>query len=334
MVSGAPVFVILAGLGLVLFLTSGGPLAAVPTEMYDIVSSATLPTIPLFTLAGTLLAQGRTPAARLVAVFRAFRRMAAGRHRGGDRPGLRILRVVHRRIGGDHPGARGLLFPVLVEDGFSPRFSIGLLTAAGSIGLLFPPSLPVILYGVTARVPIDQIVPGESASRRGHGPAGVRVLHSRGLAFRQARPAARSACHGARGVAGALGSRSTGGRRRQRVRRVGRTLVEAAALTALYALVMKCVVQREVGLVHEGPRILSEVGDAGGRIIDRARRVVGPHQLSCRCGSACPRGCMGAERHPLARRVPACAERIPARCRLSDGHPCWPPSWWPLCWFR
>ena len=58
---GTPIFAVLAGTGLVLFLTAGGPLAAVPTEIFDIVSSPLLPTIPLFTLAGALLARGSTP---------------------------------------------------------------------------------------------------------------------------------------------------------------------------------------------------------------------------------------------------------------------------------
>jgi tripartite ATP-independent transporter DctM subunit len=50
-----------------------------------------------------------------------------------------------------------LLYPILIEDGYSERFSLGLVTAAGSLGLLFPPSLPVILYSVVAKVPADQL---------------------------------------------------------------------------------------------------------------------------------------------------------------------------------
>jgi C4-dicarboxylate transporter, DctM subunit len=258
--------VVLAGLGLVLFLTSGGPLAAVPTEMYDIVSSATLPTIPLFTLAGTLLAQGRTPA-RLVAIFRAFAGWLPG--------GTAVATVLVCAFFASFTGASavtilalgGLLFPVLVEDGFSPRFSIGLLTAAGSIGLLFPPSLPVILYGVTARVPIDQmflasLLPGVlmvllvcaycihvgwRSGKRGQQPD----LRTMARAVWRARWEV--------ALPAVVGVSVFGG---------FATLVEAAALTALYTLVMKCMVQREVGLIHEGPRILSESATlVGGSLI-------------------------------------------------------------------
>jgi C4-dicarboxylate transporter, DctM subunit len=51
----------------------------------------------------------------------------------------------------------GLVYPILIEDGYSERFSLGLVTAAGSLGLLFPPSLPVILYSVVAKIPADQL---------------------------------------------------------------------------------------------------------------------------------------------------------------------------------
>ena len=156
MVLGTPIFAVLAGTGLVLFLTAGGPLAAVPTEIYNIVSSPLLPTIPLFTLAGTLLARGSTPA-RLVAVFQE----AIGWLPGGPAVATVLVCAFFTSFTGASAvtilALGGLLYPVLLQNGFTSSFAVGLLTAAGSIGLLFPPSLPVILYGVAARTPIDQM---------------------------------------------------------------------------------------------------------------------------------------------------------------------------------
>src|SRR5213076_799965 len=54
----------------------------------------------------------------------------------------------------------GVLFPALLKDGYRERFSLGLLTASGSLGLLLPPSLPLILYGVVAQIPIEDLFIG------------------------------------------------------------------------------------------------------------------------------------------------------------------------------
>ena len=68
----------------------------------------------------------------------------------------------------------GLLLPALLADGYSERFSLGLLTAPGSLGLLFPPALPLILYGIVAEVPIGDLfiggfLPGHADARRARG---------------------------------------------------------------------------------------------------------------------------------------------------------------------
>ena len=115
-----------------------------------------MPTIPLFTLAGTLLARGSTPA-RLVAVFQE----GAGWLPGGAAVATVLVCAFFTSFTGASAvtilALGGLLYPVLIQNGFTPRFALGLLTASGSIGLLFPPSLPVILYGVAAHTPIDQM---------------------------------------------------------------------------------------------------------------------------------------------------------------------------------
>lgn len=150
---GAPIFIILGGLTLLLLQTEGTPAAAIPVETYRLVVSPSIPAIPLFTLAGYVLAEGNA-SRRLVRVFRAFFGWLPG--------GLAVVVTLLCAFFTTFTGASGvtilalggLLLPVLLDSGYRERFSIGLLTATGSIGLLFPPSLAVILYGVVAHVSI------------------------------------------------------------------------------------------------------------------------------------------------------------------------------------
>ena len=163
-VMGAPIFVVIGGAALLLFLGEDVPVAAVPVETYRIVVSAAIPAIPLFTLTGYLLSETRA-GERLVRLFRALFGWLPG--------GLPIVVTLVCAFFTTFTGASGatilalggLLLPVLVLNRYPARFSLGLLTATGSIGLLFPPSLAVILYAVIAQVPIPDmfvagIVPG------------------------------------------------------------------------------------------------------------------------------------------------------------------------------
>lgn len=151
---GAPIFVTLSGAALVLFWGWGGywpdevgPILAV--NLYDLVKSPMLVTLPLFTLAGYLLAQGQS-SQRLIRLINAV----FGRVRGGPA----IVTVLVCTFFTVFTGASGvtilalggLLMPVLTAAGYDDRRSIGLLTGAGSLGVLFPPCLPLILYSVVA----------------------------------------------------------------------------------------------------------------------------------------------------------------------------------------
>ncbi len=163
-VAGAPIFVVIGGAALVLFMAEDVPVAAIPVETYRIVVSSAIPAIPLFTLTGYLLAETGA-GARLVRLFRALFGWMPG--------GLPVVVTLVCAFFTTFTGASGatilalggLLLPVLVQSRYSDRFSVGLLTATGSIGLLFPPSLAVILYAVIAQIPIPDlfvagIVPG------------------------------------------------------------------------------------------------------------------------------------------------------------------------------
>lgn len=154
--SGAPIFVALGGAAAVLLWSNWDPVSAIPSEAYSMVSKAVLPTIPLFTLAGYILAEGGAPK-RLVVLFRGLFGWMPG--------GVAVVAIVVSAFFTCFTGGSGvtilavggLMFPMLLADGHRPKFTTGLLTAAGSLGLLLPPSLAVILYGVVAEVDIPQL---------------------------------------------------------------------------------------------------------------------------------------------------------------------------------
>lgn len=153
---GAPVFVAMGGLACLLFWKDAVPVAAVSAEVYRLVASPTLPAIPLLTAAGYILAEGGA-SARLVRFFRAL----FGWMPGGIAVMVAAVCALFTTFTGGSGvtiiALGGLVYPILREDGYPEGFSLGLVTAAGSLGLLFPPSLPVILYSVVASVPADSL---------------------------------------------------------------------------------------------------------------------------------------------------------------------------------
>src|SRR5215831_118826 len=156
---GAPIFAVLGGAAVLLFMHDGVTPATVLIETYALSVSPTLPAIPLFTLAGFLLAEGAA-SARLLRVFRAW----FGWIPGGTAVVCAVLCTFFTAFTGGSGvtilAVGGVLFPALLREGYRDRFSLGLLTTSGSLGLLLPPSLPLILYGVVAQVPIEDLFIG------------------------------------------------------------------------------------------------------------------------------------------------------------------------------
>ncbi len=163
-VIGTPLFIIFGGLALYLFFMAGIDISAVIIEINRLASSPVLIAIPLFTFAGYILAESKTPH-RLIRLFKALF--------GWFRGGTAILALVACAFFTSFSGASGvtiialggILYPVMTKAGYSEKFSLGLLTTSGSLGLLFPPSLLIILYGIIANVSIMQlfvagIIPG------------------------------------------------------------------------------------------------------------------------------------------------------------------------------
>jgi tripartite ATP-independent transporter DctM subunit len=156
---GAPLFALIGGLAAWLFLADGVTPATILVETYALSVSPTLPAIPLFTLAGIALAEGRS-SERLLAVFRA----CFGWLPGGSAVVCAMVCTLFTTLTGGSGvtivALGGLLLPALLRDGYRERFSLGLLTASGSLGILLPPALPLIVYAVVAEIPIEDLFVG------------------------------------------------------------------------------------------------------------------------------------------------------------------------------
>jgi C4-dicarboxylate transporter DctM subunit len=153
---GAPIFAVMSALALAAFYFSGIEISAVAVEIYRLASAPTILTIPLFTFAGYVLAESKAPV-RLLRLSNAFLGWMPG--------GTAIVCLFVCAFFTAFTGASGvtiialggLLYPILIEEGYSEKFTLGLITTCGSLGLLFPPSLPIILYGIIAKVDIDDL---------------------------------------------------------------------------------------------------------------------------------------------------------------------------------
>lgn len=153
---GAPIFAVMAAFALSAFYFSGIEISAVAVEIYRLSSAPTILTIPLFTFAGYILAESKAPV-RLLRLSQALMGWLPG--------GVSIVCLFVCAFFTAFTGASGvtiialggLLYPILIEEGYSEKFSLGLITTCGSLGLLFPPSLPIILYGIIAKVDIDDL---------------------------------------------------------------------------------------------------------------------------------------------------------------------------------
>ena len=156
MLFGAPVFVVISGFALYLFFTSQIDLSAVIIEMHRMATTPLLVAIPLFTFAGYLLSESNAPK-RLIRLSNALLGWLPG--------GLSIIALITCAVFTALTGATGLtiialggiLLPAMLRANYPEGFSLGLLTTSGTLGLLFPPSLPLIIYAIVAKVRIDQL---------------------------------------------------------------------------------------------------------------------------------------------------------------------------------
>jgi C4-dicarboxylate transporter, DctM subunit len=262
---GLPLFVALAAGSLVGAWSSGLDPAVLIVEVNRLASSPNLVALPLFTLAGTVLAAGGAPH-RMIALFDAGLGWMPG--------GLAIVALTSCAFFTAFSGASGvtilalggLLYPILVAGRYTEGFSLGLITASGSLGLLFPPSLAVLLYGIVAEVNIQDlfkagVVPGlllllmfagysmyrgpkRGLSRQPFSAVRLRVAVRKGF-WDLLLPAAI--------IVGIFGGFLT--------------ITEAAAFTAGYVLVMELLIHRTLSLDRRLFRIARDAAVLVGSIV-------------------------------------------------------------------
>ena len=146
----APLFAVILAAALYGFYVQEIPLSVIAVEMYRLADMPLLMALPFFAFAGYLMGHSQTPG-RLVKLAQVFLGWMPG--------GLAIVALVACALFTAFTGASGvtivalgaLLYPALRQDGYRDKFSLGLVTTSGSLGLLFPPSVPLIIYGVIAQ---------------------------------------------------------------------------------------------------------------------------------------------------------------------------------------
>jgi tripartite ATP-independent transporter DctM subunit len=255
-IGGTPLFAILGGAAALLFMRDGVTPATVLIETYSLSVSPTLPAIPLFTLAGFLLAEGHA-SERLLRVFRAW----FGWIPGGTAVVCAVLcsffTVFTGGSGVTILALGGVLFPALLKDGYREKFALGLLTASGSLGLLLPPALPLILYAVVAQIPIEDIFIG------GILPG---ILLTSMVAAWGVREGIQSGAGRYPFRAGEAGASLWAAKWELAIPVLVlvamfsglATAVESAALTALYALIVQAAIHRDLSLRSDLPRAFTE----------------------------------------------------------------------------
>jgi C4-dicarboxylate transporter, DctM subunit len=264
---GMPIFAILGGAALILNWAAEIPIAVLAVSHYTLVVNPSLPAIPLFTLAGYLLAEGRA-SERLVRLFTSL----FGTLRGGPAVVTVLACTFFTAFTGGSGitilALGGLLYPILRSARYSERDSLGLLTGAGSLGLLFPPCLPLILYAIVAEVKLEQmflggIVPGlllvglTSAWGVWRQPAAGSAGQQRAIVWREALTAVRGAKWELLLPVVVMVALFGG----------FATPVEAAALTALYALVVVTLVHRDYESFGSVIRVFGQCGLLVGGIL-------------------------------------------------------------------
>lgn len=261
-VLGAPLFAVIAGVAMLGFQSVETPLTVMGIELYRIVDTPILLALPLFTFAGYMLGESKT-SVRLVRVTQSLIGWMPG--------GLAIVAFLTCAFFTAFTGASGvtivalgaLLYPALKQAGYQEKFALGLVTTSGSLGLLLPPSLPLILYAVIAQqLPDGSGITIQDVFKAGLLPALVMIgfLSAYGLWITRRHPVPlrkfnatelKAALWEAKwelplpvvvlgGIYGGFFAVS-----------------EAAAVTALYVIVVECLVYREISF-RKLPEIMHE----------------------------------------------------------------------------
>jgi len=262
---GAPVFCVFGAAALLGWYVDGTPISVVGTDIFRLSGNFVLVTIPMFTYAGYLLGESGAPQ-RLVKLSRAFLGLMPG--------GLAIVSIVACSLFTALTGASGitiaalgsLLLPALIHDKYSEKFSLGLVTTGGSLGLLFAPSVPLIIYGVITETPVSDmfiagIIPGLLMllvlcafsifiAERDRVPRSPLTWHALGDALWEAKWEVPLPFVVLGGIYGGIFAVS-----------------EAAAVAAFWVLIVEVLIHREISLSHHKKVILDSMEMVGGILI-------------------------------------------------------------------
>jgi C4-dicarboxylate transporter DctM subunit len=273
---GVPLFLLFGGGAMVLFSNQpNGTITSVAIDVFSekFADSPQLITIPLFTIAGYLMAEGGTPR-RLVKASRAVLGWMPG--------GLAVVCLCTSAFFTTFTGGSGitivaiggLLMPALLQENYPRRFSLGLVTTAGSLGILFPPALPLILYGIIANILLDKLflaglIPGiltvvalcAYSSVVGHRANVPRVP----FRFKAAREALWEIKWEIGLPVVVVGGLAFGLLR----------IHEASAFTGLYVLLVEVFVYRELSIRKDLPRIIRESMTLVGAILAILSTAIG-----------------------------------------------------------
>ncbi|RMI04711.1 MAG: TRAP transporter large permease subunit [Calditrichaeota bacterium] len=253
---GTPLFALISAIALLLFYFADIEPTVMIVELYKMAQNPILPAIPLFTFSGYLLAESNAPT-RLINFFRAIFGWMPG--------GLAVVTLLSYALFTALTGASGvtiialggLLFPILLRENYPEKFSLGLLTSSGDVGVMFPPSLPIIVYALISNVEVDKlflagILPGVLMivllSLYSIFYIKDRQLPTTPFNFGQALRATREAIWELAlpviiigGIYGGLF-----------------TATQAAAVTAFYTLVVEVFIYRDIKIRRDLPRVMRE----------------------------------------------------------------------------
>ncbi len=262
---GLPLFIVLGAGGIYASMESDLDPVLLIIELYRLANQPNLITIPLFTFAGMVISSGGGPK-RLLKLFNALLGWMPG--------GLAIAAIVSCSFFTAFTGASGvtiialggLLYPLFIQANYPEKFSLGLLTSSGSLGLLFPPSLAILLYGIVSGTSIDElflagIIPGlillvmlslysyKSALTWHEPPHPFSIKNL----ITCANETKWDICLPFLVITGIFGGYLT--------------ITEAAAVTAAYALFIETSIYKEIKLIQDLPEILIDTTKLVGSIL-------------------------------------------------------------------
>jgi len=269
----APLFTVIAGLSIACFyFVDYDPLSIqmILIEMNRLASMPVLMALPMFTFTGCLMTKSNAPV-RIMNFLRALTGRLPGGMAIASVIGCAFFAALTGASGVTIVAVGGILYPILIKERYSETFSLGLLTTSGSLGLLFPPSLPIILYGVVARINIHEIfaaaiIPGVLSILVLSGYSFFKDYsdgkRAKGSVQREAPPMKIMEAFFAAAwewpiigliVAGIYGGLVT--------------IAEVSAVVAVYVTVVDCFILKEVKFFKELPGIIVESAVLSGAII-------------------------------------------------------------------